>query len=460
LKVLVLNPPTKDVRFSRDGRCQSEEGTWLDTFPPVYLASIAGAIREKYNVKLIDCMGSKIKFGECMQMIKDYNPDFAVINTSTPTILMDLETAKLIKESTNAKIIMYGEHITARYKHLLENYSQLDYAIIGEPETPILNILKGNHKVDGVATRDWVGKVWQEPNLDQLPFPAYDLLPPYYFPLTGEIWMYVRSGRGCPYNCIYCVESLVSQHKLRYHSPEYMLKQFKWLANELGIKLWMFWDELSTFDKSRMIKICELLIKEGLNKTCKWFCTTRVDHFDEDLAKIMKEAGCKMVAFGIESGDQKVLDKNRKGITIEQIEKAVSAARKYNLRTIGHFIVGLPGSSPSSERKTIDFAKKLKLDFAQFYIATPFPGSQLYEIALENKWIKPIDDWEKVEQGTAVLSYPNFSNEEIQKWKRKAYHEFYFRPSTILRGLSMMSINRIITKLPSYALKFITWMNK
>jgi anaerobic magnesium-protoporphyrin IX monomethyl ester cyclase len=456
MRVLILNPPTKNLRFSRDGRCQSEENTWLDTFPPTTLASIAGIVRTKYETKLIDCMGSKIQYNKYLNKLKKFNPDYTIINTSTPTISNDMFIAKITKEKTNSKIIVYGEHITACHKKILERFPFIDYAILGEPETPIMNILNGKFKVKGVKTKSFNGGIWQEPNLDTLPFPAYDLLPTYKYPLTGEKWTFMRSGRGCPYNCSYCVMPLMSGRKIRYHSVNYMIKQIKWLVNDLNIGLFMFWDELATFNKNQMIECCKRMINERIK--AKWFCTTRVDRFDEELARYMKKAGCKMITFGIESGSQKVLDKNNKGIKIEQTIKAVKAARKYGIKTIGHFIIGLPGSSIKTTKTTINFAKKLKLNFVQFYIATPFPGSKFYKDAIKNKWINTTD-WRKIEQGIASISYPSFSSEDIRKWKNKAYRSFYLRPYAVYSLLSSMSIKEMI-KLPKYILKFFTWAGK
>ncbi len=459
MKVLVLNPPVFDVKFSRDGRCQTEANAWLVTFPPTALYSIAGSVREKHETKLMDCIGSNISFQECLAQAEEYKPDYVIINTATPTINSDLETARRIKESTKAQVIIYGEHATARYKHILDNYSEVDYVVLSEPETPIMRILNGDEKAPGVATRGFYGGLWQEPQLDKLPFPAYDLLPDTYrFPLTGERWMFVRSGRGCPFNCIYCVMPFMSGGNVRYHSPEYMLRQFKWMADDLGIRVWMLWDELATYDRERMIRMCDLMVKEKLNERCTWFCTTRVDKFDFELAEKMHEAGCRMISFGIESGSQEVLNKNKKGITVEQSRKAVKTARDNKMKTIGHLIIGLPGSSDETEKQTIEFAKELKLDFAQFYTATPFLGSKFYTMAKENNWFVE-EDWDKIEQGSVSVSYPNFPAERIEYWRRRAYREFYLRPHTIWAGLSMTSVSQLI-RLPIHVLNFLKWMKK
>ncbi|MBT3985312.1 radical SAM protein [archaeon] len=459
MKVLVLNPPVKGVKFSRDGRCQSEENTWLDTFPPTALISIAGAVREKYNLKLIDCMGSDINYESCLELVKKFNPDFTIVNTSTPTIDTDVEVARRIKEKTNSKIMMYGEHVTSQTHKLFEKYPKIiDFAIRGEPETPIMKVLEGNLKAEGVATLTHDGGVWIEPNLDDLPFPAYDLLPRYKYPLSGEDWMFVRSGRGCPYECIYCVMPLLGARRTRYHSVDYMIKQMKWLANDLNIKTFMFWDELATLNKKRMIELCKKMKGIGLAKKCKWFCTTRVDLFDDELAKYMKMGGCTMITFGVESGSQKVLDFSKKGSTIEQARKSVKIARKHGFKTIGHFILGLPTSTEEDLQKTIDLSKELKLNFVQFYIATPFPGSEFFEMAKKNGWFVE-DNWEKIEQGTVAVSYPDLSAETIQKYRRKAYRSFYMRPYAVYSLLTSIS-PRVLIKLPGYILKFFGWMKK
>jgi len=458
MKVLILNPPANGKRFSKDGRCQSEENAWLDVFPPTTLASIAGSLRNNHVIKLLDCIGSRISSKDCIKIIKNFNPEFTVINSSTPTIFSDMKMAKSIKVISKSKVIVYGEHVTFNYKSILRKYPQVDYIVIGEPETPIINILNKKTKSKGVAFRGWYGGIWREPDLDNLPFPAYDLLPDYRFPLTGEKWMFVRSGRGCPFQCMFCVVSKLYGRRVRYHSPEYMINQFKWLVNDLNINLWMLWDDIATFDKNRMKKICELIIKNKLNKKVKWFCTTRVDYFDEELANVMKKAGCKMITFGFESGSQKILDKIGKKISLEQSKKAVEIAKRFDIKVTGHFIIGLPGSNVQTENETIDFAKKIGIDFAQFYVLTPFIGSDFYKLSKRNHWLLD-SDWSRIEQGTANLSYPGFSCDEIADIRRKAYMSFYLDIKR-LRPLLELSSFRQLFVMPKNIYNFLKWMRK
>ncbi len=457
-RVLILNPPNIAERFSRDGRCQSEENTWLDTFPPTTFAGIAGNIREHHDVLVIDAIGSRLDMDQIEKKIRLFRPQFTVINTSTPTIKNDAAVASRIKKLTGSKIIIYGEHVTARPKELLEEFPAIDFALLGDPETPALEVINGNLEAKGIATRKSNTGQWIEEDLDRLPFPAYDLLPVYRYPITQERWMFVRSGKGCPYGCIYCVMPMLGQRKVRYHSPEYMVRQYEWLINDLGIRLWMVWDELATFDKGRMLKISDLMVKKGLDKKCKWFCTSRVDLFDDELAEAMQRAGCRMISFGFESADDSVLKKVVKGATVAQAEKAIKAAKDNSLDIIGHFIIGLPGSTPESDKKTVDFAIAHKINFAQFYVATPFPGSRFYQMAKEKSWITT-DNWKEVEQGTVTVSYPDYTKEQIENSRRKAYFRFYIRPFMFMNVLERISFNTLL-KMPAYLLKFFDWMKK
>jgi len=173
----------------------------------------------------------------------------------------------------------------------------------------------------------------------------------------------------------------------------------------------------------------------------------------------MARANCTMIAFGLESGNQKVLDNVGKQTTLEQAEKAVKLAKKYKMRTIGHFILGLPSSTEKTEQQTIDFAKKLKIDFAQFYIATPFPGSKFYKDVIKNNWFKD-KNWKKIEQGSVAISYPNYPSSRIHYMRRKAYLSFYLRPTAIYRGLTAMSTKALLKMPFSYIPTFFRWMIK
>ena len=452
-KVICINPPPGSTygKTSRDGRCQSEEGTWTETFPPVTLASIAGHVRAGgHEVTLIDCIGSDITWEGLEARMREIKPDAVIINTITPTIQEDLSTAELAKKINPACITAaYGTMPTALPADVMKMQPALDVCLRGDPETPALLAVNGEPQPPGI---------WVEPDLDALAMPAYELLPDYRFPLNNRRWTFIIDGKGCPYKCIYCVEPVVSDHRARYKSVKRTVDEIEFAVDRLGMTFFMFWDELFTLNFERSTEVCKEIIKRGLNKRCQWMLTTRVDRADKELFALMKEAGCWMMVFGIESGNQGVLDRVRKGITLEQSRNAVTTAAAIGLRTVGHFIIGLPGSSPATEEDTIKFAKSLPLDFAQFYCCTAFPGSELYDWAVNEKLIT-VDSWAGVEQGTANIGYPDFSAEEIQKIKRRAYNEFYFRPVFWWRFFNSFSVSAL-PYLFARGMRFLKWMLK
>jgi len=455
MKVLVLNPPSEGSGFSRDGRCQSSGSLWLSVFPPVMLPSIAGSVRTKYNTMLMDCIGSKISFSKCLEMAEEYRPDFTVVNTSTPTFDKDIMVAQQIKEYTKSKIIVYGEFVTNAYKEVLNKHPFIDYVVRGEAETPVMNILAGKKNSPGVATRTYDGEIWQEPDLDKLPMPAYDLMPRYCYPLKEKPWMFIRSGRGCPYKCSFCVVPKISGGKIRYHSADYMIRQVK-IINKLGIYYFMLWDDMATYDKNRMLAFCKVMVKTGLSKKNKWLCTTRINHMDEELARNMRQAGCFMISLGIESGDQAVLNFNKKGITLEQVKRTVQAVRASGIKIVGHFIIGLPGDTKETIRKTIKFAKELKINFAQFYTVATYRGSELYALAKRKGWLLK-KSYEQIDQVTSNLAFPNLSAKDIEELRRKAYLSFYLRPRAAYSLLSSLGIRTII-KAPLLIKKFLKFI--
>lgn len=452
-RVLCINPPAGRIigKLSRDGRCQSEEGTWTETFPPTTLAAIAGHIRSKSHiVSLIDCIGSNISWEGLSQKMREFRPDFVIINTVTPTIKEDLNVARLAKRlSPNVITSAYGTMPTAMPKELREWCPELDFCIRGDPETPALDIVEKESLSEGV---------WIEENLDVLSIPAYELLSTYRFPLNNKRWTFLIDGKGCSYRCIYCVEPTISKRRARYKSIPRVIEEIEYIVDKCHFQYFMFWDELFTLNIERSKEICKQIIDRGINRKCQWMITTRVDKADKELFALMRKAGCLMVVFGIESGNQKVLDAVKKDITLEQSRKAVNMAHYYGLKTVGHFIMGLPGASKEADMDTINFSLSLPLNYAQFYCCTAFPGSELYEIALKKGYLT-VDSWEYVEQGTANLGYPDYSAEQIQYLRRLAYKKFYWRPIFFIRFLNCLSIKALIKLLPR-ALRFIKWMKK
>ena len=202
----------------------------------------------------------------------------------------------------------------------------------------------------------------------------------------------------------------------------------------------MFYDDSFTFNKNRTLELCDEIIKNNLKII--WSCETRVNLVDKELLEKMKKAGCYIISYGVESGDQNILNNLKKDITIEQAKNAFKLTKEAGILTVAYFMIGSPGDTNETIEKTVDFAKELDADFAQFSICTPFPGSELFD-NLSKKGIK-IEDWDKASYVTSkgkskpIILTDNLNEEEIKKWYSKAYKEFYLRPRYILKALLRM----------------------
>ncbi|GAG26856.1 unnamed protein product, partial [marine sediment metagenome] len=213
------------------------------------------------------------------------------------------------------------------------------------------------------------------------------------------------------------------------------LKEIELLIEKYKIKEIIFYDDTFTLNRERIIRLCQLLIEKNLN--IKWKCETRVNLIDEELLQLMKEAGCYLIGYGIESGNQRILNILKKGITIEQVEKAVRITKKAGIETLGYFMFGIPGETEKEIKETINFAKSLNLDFAQFSIATAYPGTELYQIAKSSG--KVPKDWESSFYALAgqgkILSLCELPPPTLKNYLKIAYRSFYLRPSFLFHKL-------------------------
>jgi len=450
-----VNPPYIE-EWDRDGRCQTPADSWSVPFPPVTLASISGHLRAKgHNVVLFDAIGAHLSWNNLGRELEKRRIDVVVINTATPTINNDLRVASIAKKYWDCTTIAIGGFPSALPHKCFDMEPSLDLIVKGEdPERPIERLLGGDTRVEGVVTQSNLdGSPYIETNLDSLGMPAYDLLQGYRFPLTQETWTFILDGRGCSFECRYCIVPLLCGRQFRWKSNERIVDEVEYCREKLKIKLMMFWSECLTVDKERVYKLCEELKKRKID--ANFLCTTRVDLVDPPLLRAMYNAGFRWISLGLESGSQQVLDKVRKGITLEQSRYAVKTANEAGLKTIGHFIIGLPSEDENTIKSTLDFSKSIGLDFAQFYTFQPFPGSELYNEFVDQGWTGP-KKWEDLEQGKPPVGYSSLPAERIRFWRRKAYREFYLRPTfawTLIRCLSLQGF----LHLASSGIRFLRW---
>lgn len=432
----------------REGRCMQRAGAWTAVWPPISLA-LSAAVARNLNMepKLSDCIVEDIDFIKLSKLIKEFAPSLIVINTATPSIVSDLSVAALAKKiNPKIKVAAFGIHVSALPEDSFRIEPALDIIVRGEPESTIAELTLGlqeGKNLSGIAGLSFRQgpRIIHNPersaieNLDSLPFPAWDLIDrsKYILPFTTDKeFLLVATSRGCPFGCLFCADRAYYGNKLRLFSPVKIVDGMVQAKRNFGIDTFLFWAESFTINQKFAEAVSDEIIKR--NEKFTWICNSRVDHVNLSLLKKFKSAGCIMVGYGIESGNQGVLDSAGKGITIEQIKEAARMTKKAGLQTVGHCIIGLPGETRNTIAQTVKFVKKLDLDFAQFYCAVPFPGSALYEAAKERGWINT-GNWTYFEQNYSVMDLDKLTARETMKLRHWAYLSFYLRPKMVYRTL-------------------------
>jgi radical SAM superfamily enzyme YgiQ (UPF0313 family) len=446
--IVFLNPPLSlKERYADMGRAGSFA-------PPLGLCSLAAVTRENnIDTVIIDAPSRNLGFPEVVSMILKLDPSYVGITAATVSINNAARIAEMIKEkNSKIKIIVGGPHLTAVPEETMRRFPQIDIGVIGEGELTLIDLihaLENNdplREIKGLAIRHDTEIEITPPrpyieDLDSLPLPAWDLLLDFPRRYRPAVFSYKKlptaalvASRGCPGKCIFC-DAKVFGNRLRGHSASYLMRMIKDLRYNYGIKEIMFYDDTFVAFKSRLKELCNILINEDADLS--WSCYSRVDLVDPDILKLMKKAGCWQIAYGIESGSQKILDFLKKGITLEQIRKALHWTKSAGIRTKGFFMMGNISETPQTIKETVSFAKRVYLDDMLMTIFTPLPGSQSYEIAEQYGTFEK--DWSRMNLWEAVFVPQGFSKEEIAWHSKNALISFYFRPSVILSYLKMIN---------------------
>lgn len=473
--IFLVNPPSPDggiwIRSQhRVGRRSRENMVW----PQIELAQMAAMLRDKYTVKVIDAIGSKIGWVEFTDLLDRYQPKYYLTQVTAPTLENDMYGTFLAK-NRGAKTIAFGTHVTPIPIETLRSSATLDFVLFGEPDLTIRDLvdhLEGNtgnrpehikkifdkemaytpavedgvfdmHGIRGIAWRDGteIVKNIARPfigELDDLPMPAHELLPlkSYKMPMMKGPFTFIVTGRGCTAGCTYCIKHVSYQFSVRLRSPEKIVEEL-WLLNKLGIHNVHMYADLFTVSRDQVIKMCQLIIDQGLK--LRWTCNSRVDYVDEEMLQMMSKAGCWFISWGIESGNEQILKHAKKGTYPGRAEHSLKLAHQAGISNWGYFIIGLPGETEETIRETIDFAKKLPLDIALFHIAAPYPGTPFFFEVVNEGWFRKGTRWEQVDMDKeTVLDYPHLPAERLMYWQRRAFREWAMRPGPILTYLKML----------------------
>lgn len=430
MKVTFINPPQTNSKYKFMGVVA----------PPLGISYMAAVLEDNgFEVDIIDASALEMTWQDLKEELERITPQLVAITALTPTIGQAQKTAQLVKKYIpQAKVVMGGYHPTFNHQELL-NTDYVDIVIMGEGENTLLEVTKtikqgGNlSQVKGIAYDDVVTP--PRPlimDLDELPFPARHLLPMDHYKImnmkTGIATMI--TSRGCPMQCSFCASAALHGSKMRLRSPENIVDEMEHLVYDHQVDTIAFMDDTFTMNHRRVKAICKEIKKRNLD--VYWGCTARVDTLSDDLLRVMKDAGCITMFLGVESADQQMLDSTNKNITIDKIRQAFKLSQEHKIRTIASVVLGMPGDTRDSIKRTVKFVRELNPSYAVFSLATPYPGTKFYKESVEKNIIK-VKDWSKYTLLAPVMDTVDCSLEELKKMQYKAFRNFYLRPSYILR---------------------------
>lgn len=433
MKILLVNPPMASY-YHRLGL----------KYPPLGIGYIAGILqKEGYTVKVIDLNIETIKISSIPYQ------DFDVVGISTDTTRYPLaiNIAKHAK-AKGCKVVIGGPHTTFLDRETLET-GFIDYVVRGEGEYIFLDLiraLKGEKEIRDVKGISYIrdGEFIRNPNaelikdLDSLPFPARNLLPMdrYTAKLDGTYATSLVTSRGCPFNCSFCSASAFSGVEWRSRSVKNIVEELEILYKKYGFKAIAFFDDNFTLNPKRVTELCEEILKLGWK--FKWWAFSRVEGIlnNPKMVELMAKAGNYMVFIGFESANQDVLDSFKKKIVVEKAKEAINILHKNKIKVMGSFILGAMEETKEMIQKTIDYAKKLNPDIAQFSVLTPYPGTALFE-EVKSRLINK--NWMLYDGGYNVFKLEHLTPREVRWLIAKAYVSFYGRPKRLLKqGISSL----------------------
>lgn len=456
MKILVASPPFLR-NFCRSQRWPVVNRTRAMRYPdfPAYCAGVLE--QDGFELSFRDFIAEEAGLSDVAAWTRDWKPRLMMLDATTPSIYNDIECATLCKEACpELHVVLVGPHVSVHDEETLKIAAgAVDSVVRGEYDYAVRDLaraLDGGsdlRTVEGLTWRDG-NDIVKNPvrppieNLDDLPFPAWHHLDVRRYRNNTYLYPYIDqiSGRGCPNQCTFCQwPQVMHGRRYRFCSPERVVAELLNNFERYRVKEVFFEDDTLTALRPRLRKVCELILDSG--KRVTWSCNSRVDWDDLELMKLMKEAGCRMLLLGPESGSQDILNNVHKGITLEQTRQFVSQAKKAGLNTHACWVIGLPGETRESIEKTISFAKEIDTDTIQASSVMPQVGTELYDWAVEQGYLK-MNSWADYAmdgEQTAVMEYPGLPQGEMNAAVNRLLRDYYFQPHVMFR-LLRQSITR------------------
>jgi len=462
MRMALIYPPVEQIDDNSALKAQEKN---LGLFPPLTLCYVAAVMEQAgHAVDLVDVNALGLSVEEVVERVRRFDADLVGFTVTTFMFHNALRWIRAYRERIGKPVLIGGAQL-GLYPAETMTHPEIDFALMGEAETNLpafLSAWESGGDLQGVAGlcfRRNGSLVVTQPNdkpgeIDAVPFPARHHLPnERYYSIISRRRNFTAmiTTRGCPFHCVFCAQ----QAKLRVRSAGNVLEEITEVHERYGVREIDFFDTNFTVDKGRATEIARGIVQRKL--PVEWTLRTRCDLVDRDLLRAMGRAGCRLIMYGIESADEGILKNLRKETSVEQIRRVMGWTHEAGIRTLGFFMIGSPGETRGTIRRTVRMAKELRLDHIQVTKTTPFSGTELYKRYVEktgdDNWRRYIlDPSAKTVFG---LIGTDLTPAEVQQAIRRMYIEFYFRPLHILRLLVHAGSFRVVAKYAAAALDML-----
>lgn len=425
--------------------------------PPIGLGYLASSLRKNgfSEISILDCIKEEMDFDGFRSYIKKNIPDVAGFQIFSCDFANTLKQINIVKEvNPSAMVVIGGAHVSTTRERVLQDAVDVDYGFWGEAETTFPKLIKKISGNNSIEFNSIEGLIWRKngksvinervfiENLDELEFPAWDLIDPRTYPENPQGAFFekfpiapISTSRGCPYLCTFCASHTNMGRAVRLRSIDNVISEMEVLYKGFSVREFHIIDDVFNLYRERVLEFCDALKRKKWDISYTFPNGIRLNTLNMEVLKAMKETGAYSFTVGIESGSQRVLDHMKKSLSLKEIEEKVALINEAGLSPSGFFIVGYPAETEEDILETIRFAKKLKIKRAHFSNFLPLPGTRATELLVQNNEIGEID-WSELFYSKVPYSPPGISKDRLKALQRKAFISFHLRPSIIVQLLS------------------------